>query len=149
MSGVEVAYYLIHAIGTGPDFERTEEAVARTFATVARESGVQRIVYLGGLAHDDNLSEHLRSRAEVGEILLASGVPTAALGAATVDRLRVVVLRDAALPHRAAAGDDHPAVGAHPDPADRDPRRPALPRGLRDAAAGREPHVRHRRSRTS
>ena len=84
MADVEVAYYLIHAIGTGPDFERTEEVVARTFATVARESGVQRIVYLGGLAHDENLSEHLRSRAEVGEILLASGVPTAALGAATV-----------------------------------------------------------------
>jgi uncharacterized protein YbjT (DUF2867 family) len=84
LADVEVAYYLIHAIGTGPDFERTEETVARTFADVARESGVQRIVYLGGLAHDDNLSEHLRSRAEVGEILLASGVPTAALGAATV-----------------------------------------------------------------
>ena len=84
MDGVEVVYYLIHAIGTGSDFERTEAAVARTFATAAREAGVQRIVYLGGLAHDDNLSEHLRSRAEVGEILLASGVPTAALGAATV-----------------------------------------------------------------
>ena len=84
MADIEVAYYMIHAIGTGPDFERTEETVARTFATVAREAGVQRIVYLGGLAHDENLSEHLRSRAEVGEILLASGVPTAALCAATV-----------------------------------------------------------------
>ena len=103
MADVEVAYYLIHAIGTGPDFERTEEAVARTFATVARESGVQRIVYLGGLAHDENLSEHLRSRAEVGEILLASGVPDRRAGSRHRHRLRIAVLRDAALPHRAAA----------------------------------------------
>lgn len=84
MADVDVAYYLIHAIGTGPDFERTEETVARTFARAARDAGIARIIYLGGLAHDDDLSEHLRSRAEVGDILLASGVPTAALGAATV-----------------------------------------------------------------
>ncbi|MDH3958505.1 MAG: NAD(P)H-binding protein, partial [Actinomycetota bacterium] len=84
MADVDVAYYLIHAIGTGPDFERTEEAVARTFAGAARDAGIGRIIYLGGLAHDSDLSEHLRSRAEVGDILLASGVPTAALGAATV-----------------------------------------------------------------
>ncbi len=84
MADVDVAYYLIHALGTGPQFERTEEAVARTFATAARQAGVGRLVYLGGLAHDTDLSEHLRSRAEVGRILLDSGVPTAALGAAVV-----------------------------------------------------------------
>ena len=84
LEGIDVAYYLIHAIGTGPDFDRTEQALARTFAGAARDAEVGRIVYLGGLAHDDNLSEHLRSRAEVGDILLASGVPTAALGAATI-----------------------------------------------------------------
>ena len=44
-------------------------------------------------------------------------------------RLRLGELRDAALPHRAAAGHDHAAVGAPADAADRDPRRPALPRG--------------------
>ena len=84
MAGVDVAYYLIHAIGTGPDFHATEAQVARTFAEAARRADVGRIVYLGGLAHDEDLSDHLRSRAEVGRILLASGVPTAALGAAVV-----------------------------------------------------------------
>jgi uncharacterized protein YbjT (DUF2867 family) len=84
LADVDVAYYLIHAIGTGPDFDRTEMTMASTFATAAREAGIGRIVYLGGIAHDENLSEHLRSRAEVGDILLASGVPTAALGAATI-----------------------------------------------------------------
>ncbi len=84
LAGVDVAYYLIHALGTGPDFDDTERAVARTFAGAARRAGIGRIVYLGGLAHDPDLSEHLRSRAEVGEILLHSGVPTAALGAAVI-----------------------------------------------------------------
>ena len=84
MAGVDVAYYLIHAIGTGPDFHETETAVARSFGAAAREAGVGRIVYLGGIAHDTDLSDHLRSRAEVGDILLASGVPTAALGAAVI-----------------------------------------------------------------
>ena len=84
LDGIDVAYYLMHAIGTGPDFDSTEQALARTFAGAAHDAAVGRIVYLGGLAHDDNLSEHLRSRAEVGDILLASGVPTAALGAATI-----------------------------------------------------------------
>ena len=58
--------------------------MARGFGTAAREAGVGRIVYLGGLAHDSDLSDHLRSRAEVGQILLDSGVPTAALGAAVI-----------------------------------------------------------------
>lgn len=84
LAGVEVAYYLIHAIGSGPDFEATERDTAAAFATAASRAGVSRIVYLGGLAHDSNLSAHLRSRAEVGEVLLASGVPTAALGAAVI-----------------------------------------------------------------
>ncbi len=98
LDGIDVAYYLMHAIGTGPDFDSTEQALARTFAGAAREADVDRIVYLGGLAHDENLSEHLRSRAEVGDILLASGVPTAALRGGHDHRLRVAVLRDDALP---------------------------------------------------
>jgi uncharacterized protein YbjT (DUF2867 family) len=82
---VDVAYYLVHAIGAGADFDAIEVRVARAFATAARAAGVGRIVYLGGMAPADQaLSEHLRSRAEVGRILLESGVPTVALGAGTV-----------------------------------------------------------------
>jgi uncharacterized protein YbjT (DUF2867 family) len=59
--------------------------VAQTFAATARAAGVGRIVYLGGMAPEgETLSEHLRSRAAVGRILLDSGVPTVALGAGTV-----------------------------------------------------------------
>jgi uncharacterized protein YbjT (DUF2867 family) len=86
LDGVEVAYYLVHAIGTGRDFGATDRRLAGIFASAAADAGVRRIVYLGGLAPygDEPVSPHLSSRAEVGDILLASGVPTAALRAAVV-----------------------------------------------------------------
>ncbi|MEU0335258.1 SDR family oxidoreductase [Streptomyces sp. NPDC006193] len=88
MRDVDVAYYLVHALGSGGDFEETDRRAARVFGERAKAAGVRRIVYLGGLAPagvpEDRLSPHLRSRAEVGRILLASGVPTAVLRAAVV-----------------------------------------------------------------
>jgi uncharacterized protein YbjT (DUF2867 family) len=85
MAGIEVLYYLAHAMASGKDFERGEETAARNAAKAARDSGVSRIVYLGGLhPREGELSPHLRSRALVGDILMASGVPTAALQAGTV-----------------------------------------------------------------
>lgn len=84
LTDVDVAYYLIHSLGTGADFDDLERKTAQCFADAAFDRQVGRIVYLGGLAHDENLSPHLRSRAEVADILLNSGVPTAALGAAVI-----------------------------------------------------------------
>jgi uncharacterized protein YbjT (DUF2867 family) len=82
---VDVLYYLVHSMGSRGDFERTERTAAENVARAAAEAKVSRIVYLGGLLPDtDTLSRHLRSRAEVGRILLASGVPTAALQAGVV-----------------------------------------------------------------
>jgi uncharacterized protein YbjT (DUF2867 family) len=85
LTGVDVAYYLIHSLG-GPEFEATDRAAAQTFAACARDAGVGRIIYLGGLLPPDRtgLSPHLRSRAEVGDILLRSGVPAAVLRAGVV-----------------------------------------------------------------
>ena len=77
MEGVHTAYYLIHALGTGRRFASRDRHTAREFGTAARRAGVQRIIYLGGLYPEgEELSEHLDSRKEVGEILLSSGVPT-------------------------------------------------------------------------
>lgn len=85
MVGVDVAYYLLHSIGTGDDFVETERTIAETFAAEAETAGVQRIVYLGGMdPAGEELSEHLRSRHDVGEVLLASHVPTAVLQAGVV-----------------------------------------------------------------
>ncbi|KOG85239.1 NAD-dependent dehydratase, partial [Streptomyces varsoviensis] len=88
LRGMEVAYYLVHALGTGSGFEETDRRAARIFGEQARAAGVRRIVYLGGLTPagvpDRELSPHLRSRAEVGRILLGSGVPATVLRAAVV-----------------------------------------------------------------
>ena len=67
---VDVAYYLVHGMGrgSGADFEERERQAARNFARVAREEGVERVVYLGGLG-DEPGSQHLRSRHETAEIL--------------------------------------------------------------------------------
>ncbi|WP_199423928.1 SDR family oxidoreductase [Actinotalea solisilvae] len=85
LEGADVAYYLIHSLGSGRKFEARDRRTALTFAQAAREAGVGRIVYLGGLYPDgQDLSPHLESRKEVGEILLASGVPTTVLRAAVI-----------------------------------------------------------------
>jgi len=84
VADVDVLYYLVHAMGAGGDFESSESLAATTVATAAKNAGVSRMVYLGGLHPDGPLSPHLRSRAEVGRILMDSGVPTAALQAGTV-----------------------------------------------------------------
>jgi uncharacterized protein YbjT (DUF2867 family) len=85
LEGVDVAYYLIHSMLDGPRFEEADRTAARVFATAAAEIGLGRLVYLGGLCPDEGpLSPHMRSRAEVGRILLDSQVPTAVLRAAVI-----------------------------------------------------------------
>ncbi|WP_433344455.1 SDR family oxidoreductase [Micromonospora sp. CA-111912] len=85
-AGVDVAYYLVHSLGQA-GFEAADREAAANFAAAARAAGVRRIVYLGGPepnADGEVSSPHLRSRAEVARILLASGVPTAVLRAAVI-----------------------------------------------------------------
>ncbi|MDK1475908.1 SDR family oxidoreductase [Streptomyces sp. 549] len=88
MQDVDVAYYLVHGLSGGRDFEETDGRAARVFGRRCKAAGVGRIVYLGGLTPagvpESELSPHLRSRAEVGRILLDSGVSTAALRAAVI-----------------------------------------------------------------
>ncbi|HAH47212.1 MAG TPA: DUF2867 domain-containing protein, partial [Planctomycetaceae bacterium] len=75
LKGVKVAYYLIHSMGEKGSFEENDRRAAENFANAARDAGVERIIYLGGLGNEaETLSPHLRSRQEVGQILRASGV---------------------------------------------------------------------------
>ena len=85
LDGVDVAYYLIHSMNGGPRFEQQDRAAATAFGDAVNEAGVRRLVYLGGLAAPGcDLSPHMRSRAEVGRILLDSGVPTINLRAGVI-----------------------------------------------------------------
>ena len=85
LEGVEVAYYLLHSMNDSGDFVAHDRRLAETFAAAARSADVHRLVYLSGLhPRGEALSPHLASRVEVGEILLASGVPTAVLQAGVV-----------------------------------------------------------------
>lgn len=85
LRGVDVAYYLVHSMGSAGSFEDADRLAARNFGEAARACGVRRIIYLGGLgSSDDELSAHLRSRHEVGEILRASGVPVVEFRASIV-----------------------------------------------------------------
>lgn len=81
VEGADVVFYLVHSMGGSGDFEQTERRCALHLATAAREAGVGRIVYLSGLHPEGELSRHLASRTEVGNILEHSGVPTLVLQA--------------------------------------------------------------------
>jgi uncharacterized protein YbjT (DUF2867 family) len=84
LAGADTAFYLVHAMGSRRDFEEEERRGATNFARAARDGGVRRIVYLGGLGTATDLSPHLASRHEVGRILRESGVTTIELRASIV-----------------------------------------------------------------
>ena len=70
LHGVDTAFYLVHAMTAGDGFAERDRVYATRFATAARVAGVRHVIYLGGLhPRDQQLSEHLRSRREVGDIL--------------------------------------------------------------------------------
>jgi uncharacterized protein YbjT (DUF2867 family) len=100
LEGVETLVYLVHSIGQGPDWVERELSDAHNVAAQAREAGVRRIVYLGGLGADgDRLSVHLQSRHDVGVALASSGLATIELragvivgsGSASFEMLRYLV----------------------------------------------------------
>ncbi len=83
--GIDTAFYLIHSMGSASGFQEKDQMAAYNFSKVARDGGVKRIIYLGGLGDErEDLSPHLKSRQEVGEILRNSGVLTIELRASIV-----------------------------------------------------------------
>lgn len=85
MQGCSVAYYLVHSMGAGGDFAQADRMAAANMTQAAAEAGVGRIIYLSGLGDDQpGLSEHLRSRSEVGRIFTGGAVPATVLRAAVI-----------------------------------------------------------------
>ena len=86
LEGCDVAYYLVHSMVTsGESYAAKDLELATTFSTAASASGLQRIIYLGGLGEmGEGLSRHLRSRRRVEEALATGGVPVTTLRAAMI-----------------------------------------------------------------
>ena len=85
LEGCQAALYLVHGIGDGADYHQREVAAASGFARAAASAGLQRIVYLGGVAPGGSGgSEHLRSRLDVGEALRSGPVKTIELRASMI-----------------------------------------------------------------
>jgi uncharacterized protein YbjT (DUF2867 family) len=83
--GCDSAYYLVHSMAGGDDFEQTDRRAAENFRDAAAAAGLRRIVYLGGMgSNDPELSEHLQSRHQVGEILASGPTPCTELRAAVI-----------------------------------------------------------------
>lgn len=84
--GIDTAYYLVHSLGGGGgDFAERDRQAARHFREGAERAGVRRVIYLGGLGETgDTLSEHLKSRREVGEILSGGSYRTVVFRAAVI-----------------------------------------------------------------
>jgi uncharacterized protein YbjT (DUF2867 family) len=89
LEGVEIAYYLLHSMEGSKDhwkeFASREKIQAQNFLKAATKAGVKRIIYLGGLVNDSlELSPHMRSRKEVGEILASGNIPITELRASLI-----------------------------------------------------------------
>ncbi len=99
LDGCRAALYLVHGIGEGSDYYRREILGAKAFSEAAAASGVERIVYLGGVAPAGQGSEHLRSRLDVGEALRSGPVKTLELRASMIvghGSLSWLIVRDLA-----------------------------------------------------
>ncbi|MBI1662119.1 MAG: NAD-dependent epimerase/dehydratase family protein [Nitrosopumilus sp.] len=89
LDGIEVAYYLLHSMEGSKEhwkeFASRERIQARNFLQAATKVGVKRIIYLGGLVNDSlDLSPHMKSRKEVGEILASGNIPVTELRASLI-----------------------------------------------------------------
>ena len=89
LAGIEIAYYLLHSMEGSKDhwkeFASREKIQAQNFLKAATKAGVKRIIYLGGLVNDSlDLSPHMKSRKEVGEILASGSIPVTELRASLI-----------------------------------------------------------------
>ncbi len=81
---IDVAYYLIHSMSSGNDFEEMEATAARNFVRFIEQTKCRQIIYLTGIANEEHLSRHLSSRLEVEKILGSGRIPLTALRAGII-----------------------------------------------------------------
>lgn len=85
VGAVDAAYYFLHSMGAGENFAEREQSCAKNFISWLQQLGCQQLVYLGGIAPaEGELSEHLRSRVRVAEVLAGGGIPLTVLRASII-----------------------------------------------------------------
>ena len=84
LNGVHTAFYLLHSINAGKNFDEVENAMAQNFAAAAEAEEISQIIYLGGIANDKNRSQHLASRMNTGTQLASGKVPVLELRAGII-----------------------------------------------------------------
>ncbi|MBC7689394.1 MAG: SDR family oxidoreductase [Aquabacterium sp.] len=81
---IDAAYYLVHSMSRGGNFEDQEAATAKHFITLLEQTNCRHLVYLSGIVNDEELSKHLQSRLNVENILRAGKVPVTVLRAGII-----------------------------------------------------------------
>jgi uncharacterized protein YbjT (DUF2867 family) len=86
LEGMDEVYYLVHSMEPGGDqgFVERDRVAAENYVRIAREAGVRRTIYLGGIGGDEESSEHLASRREVEGLLEEAGPEFVALRASMI-----------------------------------------------------------------
>ena len=84
LTGIHTAFYLLHSINSGTNFDKIESDMARSFAKAAQEANVKQIIYLGGINNDAKTSKHLKSRANTGKELATTDVAVLELRAGII-----------------------------------------------------------------
>jgi uncharacterized protein YbjT (DUF2867 family) len=82
---IDMAYYLVHSLSNSyAQFSSLEQTTATNFSKIVANTSAKQIIYLSGIANDENLSEHLQSRQNVENVLRTSGIPVTVLRAAII-----------------------------------------------------------------
>jgi uncharacterized protein YbjT (DUF2867 family)/F0F1-type ATP synthase assembly protein I len=89
LEGIDTAYYLLHSMEGDKkqwkNFAQREKIQAQNFLKAATSAGVKRIIYLGGLINESlELSQHMQSRKDVGDILASGSIPVTQLRASLI-----------------------------------------------------------------
>ena len=85
LQDIDAAYYMIHSMKSSADFHQRDLIAAQNFGKAAKSAGVQRLIYLGGLVDPNrDLSQHLSSRQETGQVLREAGIPLTEFRAAAI-----------------------------------------------------------------
>lgn len=81
---IDVAYFLIHSMSSGKDFEKLEQQTAINFVKAIEQTNCKQIIYLSGIVNEAHLSKHLESRLAVEKILRSSKIPATVLRAGII-----------------------------------------------------------------